>query len=642
VVRFRDFGRTIFAEKKSRMRSGLRIVVALFWIVGTVPSLAQEQVTYRVSFPAPEHHYAQVELTFSGVSPTPLELRMSRSSPGRYALHEFAKNVFDVHAYDGRGKDLTATRPNPYQWDIAGHDGTVRILYKVYGDHIDGTYLGIDTTHAHMNMPATLMWARGLETRPARVQFVPPEGLGWTAATQLFPTSDPWTFTAPNLQYLMDSPTELSAQTLRSFKVRNPDGKEFTIRTAIHHDATDGDVDEYTSGVEKIVKEAAAVFAEFPQFDTGTYTFLGDYVPWGGGDGMEHRNSSVVAAGSSLRGAARRMLDTVAHEFFHAWNVERIRPRSLEPFNFEQANMSGELWLAEGFTQYYGGLIMHRAGLTGTEDAARQMALAVAAVASPPGGRQFRSAVEMSEMAPFTDAACAVDRTNFSTTVISYYTFGAAVALAMDLSLRERSNGRISLDDYMRAMWRVHGKPGGPQPGLVGMPYTRKDARDRLAEVSADPAFADEFFARYIEGRETPDYARLLTRAGFVLRKRNAGAGWIGELDLDATSTIENLVAAGTPAFDAGLDQGDTILHVDGKTVRRDEALQTALKSHRPGDRMTLELKRRNGAIATISVMVDEDPSTEVVTLESTGATLSAEQKTFRNGWLGSRSRSVK
>ena len=242
------------------------------------------------------------------------------------------------------------------------------------------------------------------------------------------------------------------------------------------------------AGAEKIVREQGAVFGEFPDFEPGYYTFLGDYVPWGGGDGMEHRNSTVVAAAVSLRtpGMVADVLDTVSHEFFHAWNVERIRPKTLEPFNFEQANISGELWLAEGFTQYYGELILARTGLSKRDEAAAGLARAAIAVINGPG-RQFRSAVQMSQMAPFTDAARAIDRTNYSTTFISYYTYGSAIALALDLSLRDRSNGKISLDDYMQAMWRVHGKPGGPQPGLVGKPYTLADARARLAEVSRRP-----------------------------------------------------------------------------------------------------------------------------------------------------------
>ena len=635
------------------------------------PALAQQQpVLYRISFPAPEHHYAQVEVTFTGVPAGTLEARMSRSSPGRYAVHEFSKNVFDVHAYDGKGHELKPSRPHPSQWNVSGHDGTVRLVYKVFGLHVDGTYLAVDDTHAHMNMPATLMWARGFDMRPARVTFEPPAGSKWKPATQLFPTEDAWTFTAPNFQYLMDSPTELSDYTLRSFKVRNPDGKEFTIHTAVHHDGDPSAIDAYAAGTEKIVNEAAAVFGEFPAFDNGSYTFLGDYVPWGGGDGMEHRNSTVVASPTSFKNpqAVRGALGTVSHEFFHAWNVERIRPRSLEPFNFEDANISGELWLAEGFTQYYGPLIMARAGVTAA-DPVRLVSSAMSVLNSP--ARQFRSAVEMSMHAPFTDAAVAIDQTNFSTTFISYYTYGAAIATALDLSLRDRSNGKLSLDDYMRAMWIAHGKPGGPSPGLVAKPYTLKDARDRLAEVSGDRRFADEFFEKYIEGREVPDYGRLFARAGLVLRKRNAGAAWAGALDqgggggrgrrggapagataspasperAQGTTRVEGsagvripgLVSWGTPAFNAGLEEGSVITHADGKPVTGLEDWQAAVRAHKPGDQMPIQFTRHGAEFRAVLTLV-EDPTLEVVSLESTAAALSPAQKAFRDGWLARKS----
>jgi predicted metalloprotease with PDZ domain len=619
------------------MRHVVGIALYVVVIGGAVPALAQAPIIYHVSFPAPEHHYAQIAVTFTDVPAGTLEARMSRSSPGRYALHEFSKNVFEVRAFDSKGNTLSTTRPNSSQWNVDGHDGTVRIVYKIYGDHVDGTYLAIDTTHAHMNMPATLMWARGFDRRPVRVTFEPPNGLSWVPATQLFPTGDPWTFTAPNLQYLMDSPTELSAQTIRSFTVRGPDGRDVTIRAAIHHDAGDAEVNEYVSGVETIVREQAAIFGEFPEFDPGTYTFLGDYVSWGGGDGMEHRNSTVVAAQVSLRtpGMVGEVLDTVSHEFFHAWNVERIRPKSLEPFNFEEANVSGELWLAEGFTQYYGELVMVRTGLTDRGRAGASLADPADSIINGPG-RQFRSPVAVSQMAPFTDDARAVDPTNFSTTFISYYTYGAAVALALDLSLRDRSNGKISLDDYMRAMWRVHGKPGGPEPGLVARPYTMNDARDRLAEVAGDRAFADEFFDKYIEGRDVADYARLLQRAGLVFRKRNPGGAWIGTMNVDPNGTITNLVAWGSPAFEAGLDQGDVVVDVNGKAMASG-VLQSALKARKPGDRLKVTFKRRGGATGTATITVKEDPALEAVTVESAGGTLTAEQKAFRESWLGSK-----
>jgi hypothetical protein len=133
--------------------------------------------------------------------------------------------VFWVEAFDGRGEALRSTRPNPYEWDIAGHDGTVRLLYRVFGDLVDGTYLAVDTTHAHMNMPATFMFDLDRQDHPMRATFTPPAGSHWKVATQLYPTADPFTFTAPNLQYFMDSPTELSDFVLSTFTVPNADGK---------------------------------------------------------------------------------------------------------------------------------------------------------------------------------------------------------------------------------------------------------------------------------------------------------------------------------------------------------------------------------------------------------------------------------
>ena len=617
------------------MRTLVRAVVAaavMLLPLSAQPD-AQAPVVYKVSFPAPEHHVANVEVVFSGVSAGTLQARMSRSSPGRYAVHEFAKNVYDVHAFDGKGSELVTSRPNPYQWDVAGHDGTVRITYKIYGDLVDGTYLAIDPAHAHMNMPATLMWARRMDDRPVRVTFTPPAESGWKAATQLFPTSDPWTFTAPNLQYLFDSPTELSAYRLREFTVKNPDGKTFTIRAAVHTESSDQDIDQYAAGVEKIVREAVTVFGEYPEYDTGTYTFVADYLPTNAGDGMEHRNSTAVSG----RGNVRNGLGTASHEFFHCWNVERIRPQGLEPFNFEEANLTDSLWVAEGFTQYYGSLITGRAGISDVKNTVRNMGNLAAEVING-SGRQFRSPVEMSHMAPFVDAARAVDPTNFSTTFISYYTYGGAVALALDLTLRDKTDGRITLDDFMRAMWKAHGKPGGPQPGLVAKPYAVTDLRDRLAEVSGDRAFAEDFYKRYMIGRDVADYARLMQRAGVVLRKRNAGRAWAGEIrGGQEAARIGNLQAPGTPAYDAGLEQDDTITEIDGKAIASLQQFGERIAGHKPGDTISVSFKRRNGVAQSTKIVLTEDPALEAVLIEDTGGAPTAAQKAFRDAWLGSK-----
>src|SRR5688572_16903747 len=233
----------------------------------------------------------EVEVTFPDVPPGTLEVMMSRTSPGRYAVHEFARNVYDVRIDDGAGGQLGVEHPNPSQWNVTAHPGTVRVRYKVFGNHLNGTHVSIDTTHAHLNIPASLMWARGFEARGVRVTFDAPEN--WKIATQLHPTSDPHTFTAGNLQYLVDSPVELSAFTPRTFVV----DREF--RVALHHDGSDADADRFAADLEKIVREQRSVFGELPDFEA-PYTFISDFLPWAASDGMEHRNSTVLTEPARL------------------------------------------------------------------------------------------------------------------------------------------------------------------------------------------------------------------------------------------------------------------------------------------------------------------------------------------------------
>ena len=615
-----------------------RFVAAVLLLIAAAATtaFAQAPVTYRLTFPEPEHRWMQVEVTFPDLPAAPLELQMSRSSPGRYALHEFAKNVYDVRISDTAGIALPVTRPNPQQWVVMQHPAAVRVSYRVFGDRIDGTYLSIDSTHAHINMPPALMWARGLQDRPVSVRFEPPAGMTWQVATQLFPGPDERTFTAPNLQYLMDSPSEFSGFALRTFTVR--DGlRSPTFRLAIHHDGDETELDSFARDVEKIVREERGVYREYPAYDVGTYTFIADYLPWASGDGMEHRNSTIVTLRGSIRANRASVLGTIAHEFFHSWNVERIRPRSLEPFNFDEMNMSGELWLAEGFTNYYGPLALQRAGLTDLAAFAMTLSSAINIVTLSPG-RQIRTAEEMSQLAPFVDAAAAIDRTNVANTFISYYTWGEAIALGLDLTLRERSGGKISLDDFMRAMWEKFGKPGGRAPGYVDRPYTIADAKAVLAAVADDAAFADDFFARFIQGHEVVNYARLLSDAGLVLRPQAPRDGFVGELQLQDVPRgvrIAGAVLVGSPAYEAGLERDDVIVAVDAAAAPRAEDVNAAIRAARPGVSLAVTYLRRNQRVTSM-IRVIADPRVEVVPAEQAGQTLTDAQRRFRDAWLRS------
>jgi predicted metalloprotease with PDZ domain len=616
-------------ERLMDHRSVVRLAVGAALFAGPSPLLAQSPaVSYEVSFPNASHHEAEISATFPVVpAGAPLEVWMSRSSPGRYAVHEFAKNVYNMRAEDGAGHPLSTVPLTPYSWRIAGARSTVIVRYTLFGDRGDGTYAQIDRTHAHLNAPATFLWAKGLDARPVRLSF---KGLpaGWRVATQLRPTSDATTFTAPNLQLFMDSPITVGPIDIRTWLVTNG-ARVDTMRLAIDHLGTAAEVDRYVEMIKRIVPEQAGVFGELAPYDWGTYTFLADYLPWASGDGMEHRNSTSLTGTRPLSTSMMGNFSTVAHEFFHSWNIERIRPRSLEPFDFTRANMSGELWLGEGFTNYYEELTRRRAGFSTDQEFAADLGGAVNAIVNSPG-RGYFSAVDMSRQAPFVDAATSIDPQNRANTFISYYTFGEAIAPGLDLTLRARSR-ELSLDDFMRAMWVKYGK--------TERPYTMDDVRVTLGEVAHDQAFADDYVGRYIAGREVPDYGQLFASVGFLLRRARPGAAWLGDTGLSTTNgrvALATPTLVGQPIYAAGLERGDTLITVDGRPVASSLALDSIVSSHKPGDSVEVTFRNRGATIASRLVFA-ENPRMELVPGENAGVAVTALALERRRHWLASK-----
>jgi len=604
----------------------MRNLSAVLLLLAPLTLWAQSSVEYDVSFNNAVHHEAQITVTWRDIGNDPLEMRMSRSSPGRYATHEFAKNVYQVIAVDGLGNPLAITRSDPSQWDVADHDGTVVATYTLYADRAGGTYSGIDLTHAHLNMPATFMWVRGFDESPIQVTFRPSDD-SWKVATQLASTSNPYVFTASNLQYFLDSPTELSNFSERSWQVSSSNGTSQTIRLVVHHDGNEENVDTYLEMAKNIVDSQENIFGEFPEFDYGTYTFIADYLPYVSGDGMEHRNSTILANTRSLNEAEFSQIGTLSHEFFHAWNAERIRPVRLEPFNFEQANMSFNLWFVEGFTNYYGPLAIRRALESSISDYLGGLSRTINAVSFSPG-RSFASPQGMSLQAPFVDPATSIDPNNFSNTFISYYTYGSAVGLALDLTLRARFDG-VTLDTFMQLVWQEHGK--------TELPYTTEDLRELLAEVTGDEVFANNFFSSYVIGQELSDYESLLGNAGLLLRKANEGTASLGQINLafeGAAAHIENNTIIGSPLYITGLDRGDQILAIDRLKIESQGQWDDAISRYEPGDTTTITYLQR-GIERSTEITFIEDYELEVVTYETADMEISSEQKTFRSSWLG-------
>jgi len=597
----------------------------------------QKPLFYSISFPNAAHHEAEIVLTIPNAPEGPIRVRMSRSSAGRYATHEFGKNVYNVKASNVDGSALEIKQLEGDLYEIPVHGEAVKISYTLFANWTDGTYASVDPSHAHLNMPAAFMWAVGQDKRPIRFEFNDLDKYGWKVATQL-KHEGATIYSAPNMQYMMDSPTELSAYKVNSWDVDN-NGQKEKINLTIHSDDDQSVIDAFAKQVGRMVLEEKAVFGELPVYDYGEYTFLDDVYPTNSGDGMEHRNSTcIVHPAAKVSGNELRLISTYSHEYFHSWNVKRIRPKSLEPFNFEHADMSSELWFAEGFTQYYGEMVLVRAGFHSVDDYGHTVAGLVNQILNTPGAAKY-PATQMSRYSVFADAGVSIDPNNQANMFTSYYTYGGAIALALDLRLRSEFN--MTLDDYMRTVWLGRGK--------VMKPYTVPDLQADLAKVTRNPKFAADFFNKYITGIEKNDYATLLAKAGLLMRKAAPGKGWAGPLSYnrnrgrsgEARTTDEaglpvQVSIIGTPVYKAGLDVGDIILKADGKEVKDGQSFTDIVSAKNPGDKIMVNYKNRTGEHET-TVTLEESPYFEVVTYEKAGKELTKEQTDFRNNWLSTK-----
>jgi predicted metalloprotease with PDZ domain len=467
------------------------------------------------------------------------------------------------------------------------------------------------------------------------LRFSPPAGSRrWRVATQLLPSADPLAWAAPDLAYFMDSPAELSDFALRAWPVPGI-GRTDTVRVALHHLGTEAELDAFAEALGKVVREQVGIFGETARYDHGVYTFLADYLPWASGDGMEHRNSTVLSASGSLAADFDRLLRTASHEFFHSWNMERIRSAEIEPFDLTRADPSHALWFGEGFTNYYDRLTIRRAGLSSDSAFAAQVATIVNDVVLAPG-RRFHSPMGMSLLAPFVDAATAIDPTNQPNTFLSYYTWGSGIALGLDLTLRGRPGGK-SLDGFMRLMWERFGRPA--RRYAIRRPYAVDDLEHTLGEYAGDSGFVRDFFHRYVRGRDVPDLAALLARAGMLVRPAHPGAAFAGELSLavDSTgTTVMSPAIAGTPLHAAGLERGDQLVSADGRPVGNAAEWQALVAARAPGDSVPLVFRQRGREVHAILALA-ADPRVALVPMEQAGEAPSEAQRAFRAAWLASR-----
>lgn len=591
----------------------------VFFLLLRISIHAQAPVQYHLNLDQIHHHELKITVEFPALPAGPLEIHMAQASPGRYALHNFAKNVYAEKAFDRQGNPLPIYRSDVNIWQVTGHDGYVKLEYTLFGNMADGTYSGIDNRKIHLNMPATFLYAERMEKRPIELHIDLSAFPDWKVATQL-QALDADSYRAPDYYYFMDSPTIIGPVDFRSFTVSNG-GKEQTIEVAMLHEGTDEELDQYTNWVKRVVDTEREIFGSLPDYDFGKYTFLLSYNPWVDGDGMEHRNSTVCTSTGNLAQHASRLIGTVSHEFFHCWNVERIRPESLEPFDFDRPNLSGELWFAEGVTSYYTSLVLCRAGLREPAEYVSGLSGGLNYVIHSPG-RQIRGPIQMSQQAPFTDAATANDPYNSDNTFISYYTYGSVIGLALDLSIRREFPDK-SLDDLMRYMWTHFGRPE--------IPYQIKDIEMGLAAITGDAAFARRFFEQYIYGHALPDMESLLAAFGLEVSLAHPGLSIFSRLRWEQTDLglrLESPSLKGTPLYKAGMNRGDVLLSLNGLPVSAEIVAQIP-----PGRECRIEYLQ-NGIRYEGSFTTEQDPDLRIGLMEDAGKAVEDGVLSRRNGWL--------
>lgn len=597
-----------------------RTLILAGLLISTFSLQAQLPVRYEVSLDHIRQHEAVITVEFPALPPQPLEIIMPSSSPGRYAVHHFAKNVYGEKAFDADGNELPVSKTDIDRWEVSGHHGYVKFQYTLFANHGDGTYSGIDNRKLHLNMPSAFVFAPVAEKRPIELHFDLSDHPDWSVATQLKPMSES-TFWAPDYYYFFDSPTMVGAIDFRRWTSDSND-KTYTIEIAAMHEGTDEELNQYTEWVRQVVETQKAVYGGLPDFDFGRYTFLVSYNPWVYGDGMEHRNSTVCSSKGNLADNASSLIGTISHEFFHSWNVERIRPKSLEPFDFTRANMSGELWFAEGFTSYYDDLVLCRAGIYDEEKYRRGLIGMLNYVLNRPG-RQFYGPVGMSQRAPFVDAATAIDEHNTDNIFLSYYSYGAVIGLTLDLSLRQRFPG-VTLDDLMQYMWEHYGRPE--------VPYQVPDLQNALAEICGDAEFAREFFAQSIYGSELPDLKPLFAQMGWKLELANSEQSDLARLHVDFSedgARVRGGIVKGHSLYAAGVQQGDYLLSLNELTIGDRESWEQLVGDLKIGKTYTVTY-RQNGLEETGSFELVQDPQVTLEVDEKAKKTT----ETKRSAWL--------
>jgi predicted metalloprotease with PDZ domain len=597
----------------------LRFLVCLltFAMVATGPLDAQvpEPIRYTLRFPAPHTHYVEVEAVYPTGSRPQTELYMAVWTPGSYLVREYERHVEDVAAKgpDGRRRDVRKTRKNRWTIDTSGIP-SVTVSYRVYGREMTVRNNWIESAFAMLNGAPTFVTLVDRSRRAHEVRIeLPAQWKG--IATPLMPVEGgSHTFVAEDFDTLVDSPIIIGNPVIREFQVA---GKSHYL--VLEGDPSFFDVDRAAADVKKIVEEGGNVMGG--RYDYPHYYVL--YLLTEASGGLEHKNSFLGMASrytTRTHRAYLAWLSLTAHEYFHNWNVKRLRPIELGPFDYENEVHTTSLWIVEGFTDYYGSLLVRRAGLSNRDEYLDELSNQIEAVQTTPGRE-----VTPVGMASF-DTWIKQYRPdeNTANTTVNYYPKGAVIAFLVDARIRQTTGGSKSLDDAMRLAYSRYAGDKG---------YTAEQFYQTMSDVAG--VDLKPWFARVVDTTEELDYSEALDWFGLRFRPVDAkpARAYLGfGSRVDAGRLIVSQVRRGTPALAAGLNVDDEILAIDDVRVRAD-GLATRLEQYKPGDNVSLLVARRDRVIR-LDATLGADPGRPwrlEVAPEASDA-----QKQRLAAWLGS------
>ena len=576
------------------------------------PTSKTASLFYQVAMSQPASHLFEVTLQVSNWRSPTLDLKMPVWTPGSYLVREYARHLQDFAARDGNG-ELASCKLSKNHWQVATDNASeIKVSYRIYANDLTVRTNHLDTTHGYFNGAAMFFFVTGLEQQVIKLKVIPPQS-DWQVTTTLPKVvGEENTFQAQDFDTLVDTPVEVGTQQIYDFEVL---GKPHSW--AIW---SQGNIkpEQIIADTKKIIEVEAEMFGGLPYEH---YLFL-LHLSGSGYGGLEHKDCCTLnypRFGFRDREKYERFIQLVAHEFFHLWNVKRIRPKALETFDYETENYTTSLWFCEGTTSYYDVIIPLRAGIYNRKTYLKNLSKDISKYLNtigrnvqPLGESSYDAWIKLYRRDAYSD-----------NNQISYYLKGQLVSLLLDLLIRAKYQNERSLDDVMGLMWQRFGKQE--------LGFSETQLRATIAEVAEENL--DDFFTRYIETTAELPFDDYFEPFGLYLKTiEESDAPYLGiKVQSDSNRELIEFVAAESPAALAGIDAKDQLLAIDGIKVDA-KSLDERLKNYQPEDTIQVTIFHLD-ELKTLSVTLAQPQSNRYKLMIKDNLSQSQQQNLI--GWLG-------